>query len=270
MAATPHGPKISLKTWRRASEYMLACAQNSRQNHPVKKLAIFQTMSSAKPHFPTEGALRFGKRPALIVIDVCNAYLTPESPLYAPDRFSAALNVIEQTIELFRSLNLPIVFTKISLGTAGAGGLWFTEKLPNIIPCFMEGSELGQYPSTSKVCRYRADRPRVEFELSKQFSSCFFGTALSSLLVSMGVETTVIVGFSTSGCVRATALDAIQNGFRPFVIRDACGDRDEVVHSSNLFDIQAKIAEVISSDQLADEMKHLDKFCQDTGSFRKT
>jgi maleamate amidohydrolase len=78
----------------------------------------------------------------------------------------------------------------------------------------------------------------------KQYSSSFFGTSLSSLLVSMGIDTTLICGYSTSGCVRATTLDAMQHGFSPYVVREACGDRHEVVNDSNLFDMDQKFAEV--------------------------
>jgi len=233
----------------------------------------FEKMASSdKPTrqiFPTTGALRFGARPALIVIDVCNAYSTPDSPLYTPKRFDDALATIEQVIEYFRSHKLPIVFTKISLVSPNMGGRWFTEKLPNIIQCFAEGEELGQYPSGSQICQFRPGQSKSEFEISKHFSSCFFGTSLSSLLVSMNVDTSVIVGFSTRGCIRATTMDAIQHGFRPFVVGNACGDRDDMVHSSNLYDIQAKIGEVVTFEQLKGKMKDLDTFCVDTGSFER-
>lgn len=82
----------------------------------------------------------------------------------------------------------------------------------------------------------------------KQYSSSFFGTSLSSLLVSMSIDTTLICGYSTSGCVRATTLDAMQHGFSPYVVREACGDRHESVNDSNLFDMDQKFAEVRSEE----------------------
>lgn len=85
-----------------------------------------------------------------------------------------------------------------------------------------------------------------ELVITKQYASAFFGTTLSSTLTAQGIDTLMITGLSTSGCVRATGLDALQHGFAPFVIREACGDRHEAPHEANLFDLQAKYAEVIS------------------------
>jgi maleamate amidohydrolase len=85
-----------------------------------------------------------------------------------------------------------------------------------------------------------------ELVLSKQYPSAFFGTSLASTLHAAGVDTLRITGFSTLGCIRATALDALCHGFAPFVIRDACGDRDARPHEQNLFDMAAKMAEVIT------------------------
>ena len=86
----------------------------------------------------------------------------------------------------------------------------------------------------------------VDLVITKQYASAFFGTSLCSTLNAMRVDTLLITGLSTSGCVRATAVDACQYGFKPFVVRDACGDRHSAPHEANLFDLQAKYAEVIS------------------------
>jgi maleamate amidohydrolase len=80
----------------------------------------------------------------------------------------------------------------------------------------------------------------------KQYASAFFGTSLASTLTSHGVDTLVIAGVSTSGCVRASALDACQHGFVPLVVREAVGDRHAAPHEASLFDLQAKYAEVVS------------------------
>jgi maleamate amidohydrolase len=84
-----------------------------------------------------------------------------------------------------------------------------------------------------------------EVVIVKQYASAFFGTTLQPTLTSMGVDTLFIAGVSTSGCVRATAVDAVQYGFAPFVIRDAVGDRGSEPHEANLYDLQAKYAEVV-------------------------
>jgi maleamate amidohydrolase len=81
--------------------------------------------------------------------------------------------------------------------------------------------------------------------VTKQYPSAFFGTDLAEQLLSQGIDTLIIGGFSTSGCVRASVVDAIQHGFVPLVVREACADRHASPHEANLFDMQAKYAEVI-------------------------
>jgi nicotinamidase-related amidase len=87
-----------------------------------------------------------------------------------------------------------------------------------------------------------------ETVITKQYASAFFGTSLSSTLVALRIDTLLICGVSTSGCVRATAVDACQAGFIPLVVRDAVGDRAAGPHEATLFDLQAKYAEVVSLD----------------------
>ena len=84
-----------------------------------------------------------------------------------------------------------------------------------------------------------------EIIIVKQYASAFFGTSFAATLTSRGIDTLVIAGVSTSGCIRATAVDACQNGFLPFVCRDAVGDRHPSPHEANLFDLAAKYAEVV-------------------------
>ena len=85
--------------------------------------------------------------------------------------------------------------------------------------------------------------------ITKQYASAFFGTSLASTLTALGVDTVLIAGVSTSGCVRATAVDACQHGFVPLVVREAVGDRHPAPHEANLFDLQAKYAEVVTLGQ---------------------
>ncbi|THV08052.1 Isochorismatase hydrolase [Dendrothele bispora CBS 962.96] len=85
--------------------------------------------------------------------------------------------------------------------------------------------------------------------ITKQYASAFFGTSLASTLNAMGVDTLVICGVSTSGCVRATVLDAMQYGFRPMVVGSACGDRSPEIHNSNMFDMNAKYADAVSEEE---------------------
>ncbi|MFC6152358.1 isochorismatase family protein [Nocardioides yefusunii] len=186
-----------------------------------------------------QGHLGAGGSPAVIVIDVCRAYLDPASPLSdANGRFEAARASSQRVVEAARAAGVPVLFTRVVLqpGLADAG--FFAKKVPSL-KVFEIGNPLGDYPAEGPV-------PQAgEVVVDKQYASGFFGTSLASTLRAMGVDTPYIFGFSTSGCVRATALDALQNGFRPQVVREACGDREPATNDQNLFDLNAKYADVV-------------------------
>jgi maleamate amidohydrolase len=182
------------------------------------------------------GRLPFGTRPALLIVDVCNAYLDPNSPLYAGVESALASNI--HLVDAARLAGVPVVFTRVLYSADGADGGLFYRKVP-ALKAYLPGNPLGDFPAGFGP---RAD----EVVVTKQYASAFFGTTLASTLTAMRTDCLLITGFSTSGCVRATALDALQHGFAPFVVREACGDRAEGPHESNLFDLQAKYAEVVS------------------------
>lgn len=183
------------------------------------------------------GALESGKNPALILVDVVMAYLTPDCPLYSP-RFEDAADSCRRLVAAAREAGVPVIFTNVVYRAGGLDGGLFYRKVP-ALQSFLEGSELGAFPPGLDP---RAD----EVVVTKQYASSFFGTSLAATLTAMGIDSLFITGFSTSGCVRATALDAMQNGFVPLVVADACGDRDARPHESNLFDLSQKYAEVLS------------------------
>lgn len=182
-----------------------------------------------------DGRLPPGKRVGLLIVDVVMAYLEPSSPLYAG--VEAALASNERLLAAAREGGAPVVFTNVVYRPDGLDGGLFFRKVP-ALQCFVAGSPLGAFPPTLQP---RAD----ELVISKQYPSAFFGTSLAPALHAMGVDTLIVTGFSTSGCVRASALDALCHGFVPFVAREACGDRHPSPHEANLFDLQAKYAEVI-------------------------
>ncbi len=93
--------------------------------------------------------------------------------------------------------------------------------------------------------------------ITKQYASAFFGTPLAATLTANGNDTLIITGVSTSGCIRATAIDTIQNGFIPIIVRDAVGDRHAQVHDANLFDIQAKYGDVVSESDVLDYLSQI-------------
>ena len=186
-----------------------------------------------------DGRLSFGKRPALLIVDFVMAYLDPASPLYAGVEDALASN--ERLLAAARAAGIPVIFTNVVYQADGADGGLFYKKIPSL-RVFLEGSPLGAFPPSLQP----VDGERV---ISKQFASAFFGTSLAETLSEEGIDTLLITGLSTSGCVRATALDALQSGFAPFVVREACGDRHPAPHEANLFDLQAKYAEVVSEQE---------------------
>lgn len=185
-----------------------------------------------------DGHLAFGTRPALLIVDVVMAYLDPQSALYAG--VEAALASNERLVSAARAAGVPIIFTNVEYDVGGSNGGLFYQKIP-ALKAFDKGSPLGHFPDSLQP------QPG-DSVVTKQYASAFFATGLADKLRAMGVDTLLITGYSTSGCVRATALDALQSGFAPFVVREACGDRHAAPHEANLFDLQAKYAEVISED----------------------
>lgn len=183
-----------------------------------------------------DGRLPFGQRPALLLIDLVEAYLQPGSPLYAG--IEPALESAMRMTAAARKAGIPIVFTNVEYQLGGADGGVFYRKVP-ALKAFERGSPLGAFPA---VLAPLDD----DIVITKRYASAFFATHLAATFTALGVDTVLICGTSTSGCVRASALDACQHGFLPFVVRDACGDRHQAPHEANLFDLQAKYAEVVS------------------------
>lgn len=188
------------------------------------------------------GKIGIGSSPAVVVIDVCNAYLDGGPFSDAHGRFEAARASAERVVDAARAAGRPVVFTRIVLAPGGVDAGWFAVKVPGL-KAFEEGSSHIDFPSAP------APEPG-EVVVTKQYASAFFGTTLASTLRAMGVDTTIVLGFSTSGCVRATALDATQHGFRSLVVREACGDRDAGVNDANLFDLDAKYSDVMSEAEI--------------------
>lgn len=184
------------------------------------------------------GRLEPGHKAALLVVDLVVAYSEESSPLYC-ETAGAAIEVNCRLIGAARKAGVPVVFTNVAYGPGDKAGNVFYRKAP-VLQVFDDGSPLGAFPDG-------IDAPSDD-TITKQYPSAFFGTGLADRLRANGVDTLLITGFSTSGCVRASALDALQEGFIPFVVRDACADRHPEPHEANLRDLQAKYAEVIDSD----------------------
>ncbi|MCM2293881.1 isochorismatase family protein [Allorhizobium sp. BGMRC 0089] len=183
-----------------------------------------------------ENRIGFGQKPALLLIDFVQAYFAPDSPLYAG--VEAALASALRIRALAREKGVPVILTGVLLHPSGLdGGRFFQKAKP--LACFTAGNPLGGWPEGLHPF---AD----EFVVTKQYPSAFFGTSLAPLLTSLGVDTVILTGLTTSGCVRASCVDAMSHGFIPTVVRDACGDRHAAPHEANLFDMNAKYADVVS------------------------
>ncbi len=181
------------------------------------------------------GELRPGRRPAVLAVDLMRAYFEPDSPLCLPSR--DCLASVARVLAAARGAGVPVIHTRVEFAEDGSDGGVFVRKVSALRHLFGGGPWSELMPEVAPV--------EGELVVTKQYASAFFGTSLASTLVSLGVDTVVIVGVSTSGCIRATGVDAVQHGFIPLVVRDAVADRTPETHDANLFDLQAKYAEVV-------------------------
>lgn len=182
-----------------------------------------------------------GRTPALLMVDFIRAYFEPGAQLYMGSE--SCLRSAQRLLGLARTAGVPVIHTRVEFTPGGADGGLFFRKV-GALEHFAGGGRLGEImPEVAPQ--------NDEVVVVKQYASSFFGTSLSSTLTAGGIDTLVIAGVSTSGCVRATAVDAIQHGFVPLVVREAVGDRSEAPHEANLFDLQAKYAEVMPEAEAA-------------------
>lgn len=189
----------------------------------------------------TAGRLSLG-RSALVVVDVCLAYTHPDGALNGPT-YAAVAQRCGDVLARARDLGVPVVHTKVEVDEQGRDAGVFWTKGRAGLSSMTRGNPWGE-PDPAV-----APAPG-ELVITKQYASAFFGTSLASTLHSWGVESVVVTGVSTSGCVRATAVDACQLGLGPFVVADAVGDKTAPSHDASLFDVQAKYGEVLTSAEL--------------------
>jgi nicotinamidase-related amidase len=182
------------------------------------------------------------------VIDVNLGFTDPESPLVCD--LESVVQAIQRLLHEARLAGLPVVYTTVSYAegdrrTAAA----FIDKIPALLTL-----EAGS--------RWVEIDPRIapregEPVLNKLFASAFFGTPLSSFLAANTCDSLIVTGASTSGCVRATVVDALQHGYRPVVPREAVGDRNPAAHEANLYDIDAKYGDVVSVNEVIAHMEEI-------------
>ena len=189
----------------------------------------------------------FGDKPAVILVDFVQAYFDPACELFA-DVDGALENAIKIR-DAARKAGLLIIYTNVVYETSMVDGGRFAQKVP-ALKNFIAGNPMGAWPEG-------LDPAADELVLTKQYPSAFFGTSLSATLTANGNDSLIITGLSTSGCVRATCVDCCSHGYIPIIAEDAVGDRHDAPHKANLFDMQAKYADVLSTQSILDYMAEL-------------
>jgi maleamate amidohydrolase len=182
------------------------------------------------------GRVGWGDRPAVVVVDLVRAYTEPAGPFGLPGA-GPAVAATASLVAAARTGGHPVLWTVVRYAADLADGGLFVRKVP-ALACFADGAA-GDWG------RLALDPAAGETVVVKQYASGFAGTSLAATLRAAGVDTVVIAGVSTSGCVRATATDALTAGFRPLVVREACADRSAALHEANLADLDAKYADVV-------------------------
>ncbi len=185
------------------------------------------------------GSVSLGSRPAVLVVDFSCGFTDPGSALGSD--LTAEVEATKRLLDVARGKGVPVVFTTIGYEPSlRDGGLWLQKA-----PALGELQVGGHWVEIDPRLEPRED----ETVVLKKGASAFFGTNLAAVLLTQGVDSVVLCGATTSGCVRATAIDLLQYGWPTLVPRECVGDRAQAPHEANLFDIQAKYADVVSLDE---------------------
>lgn len=193
------------------------------------------------------GHLGFGRSPALLLVDFVNGFADPE--MFGGGNIKEAIARTRPLLAAVRAHGLPIVFTRIVYAADGSQNGQWVRKAPRL-------AELTEEASASQVVDDLAPLSG-ERVLNKTQASAFFGTGLAGWLQAEGVDTLLVTGATTSGCVRASVVDAISHDLRPVVVEDCVGDRAEGPHRANLFDMAQKYADLVNADMAIAELEGL-------------
>ncbi|RDE10073.1 isochorismatase family protein [Pelagibacterium lacus] len=182
----------------------------------------------------------FGKTPALLVVDIVKAFTDPKRPLGSD--LDAQVEAINALIDAAHAAGAPVIYSTVSYENKNLkdAGIWALKQSGTAtLVADGDGPELDE----------RLHWQDGDSLLVKKYASCFFGTDLVSRLLAYGADTLIVTGATTSGCVRASAVDACQTGFRPMVVREAVGDRSTQAHEQSLFDLDVKYADVVGLEE---------------------
>ena len=194
------------------------------------------------------GGVGFGRHPAVLVVDFQVGFTDPERSPLASDCSREVENTARVVAEAHRR-GVPVVFTAIAYEpNLRDAGLWI-KKAPSL-QVLRLGSDLAALDP-------RLPAGPQDTLVIKKYASAFFGTSLAATLTAAGVDTVLVAGATTSGCVRASVVDALQYGFRPIVLSDAVADRAEGPHQANLFDMGSKYADLASTEDALAYLREL-------------
>ena len=189
---------------------------------------------------PTRARFGFGRKPALVNVDLQNAYTRPEEFVTAYETDPRQIDYVNALARLFRSHRCPVVWTYVAYLDSGEDcGVWGTrtdtpDSLQNI-----------KVDSRRAGIDERCDVQPGDIVINKRMASAFFETNLSSLFTFHRVDTVVVTGGSTSGCVRATVVDSLSRSYRTVVPEECVADKHESPHYANLYDMALKYADVL-------------------------
>ncbi|MDK3255438.1 N-carbamoylsarcosine amidohydrolase [Blastococcus capsensis] len=203
---------------------------------------VVQEYARLRQEFREKGLGRrvgFGQRPALLAVDFITGFTDLRSPLAG--ELDAQLEATNALLEPARAAGIPVVFSTVAYDAdLQEAGIWLRKIPAN--SWLVEGSEWVEVDK-------RLNQRPGEMTLVKKYASCFFGTDLAARLISRRIDTLIITGCTTSGCVRATAVDACSYGFHTIVVEEAVGDRAALPHAASLFDIDAKYGDVVGLEE---------------------
>lgn len=207
----------------------------------AKEEAFFRERGFGQP-------LGFGNKPALIVVDLTKGFTDPTRPLGSD--LTPQIEATNQLLDMAHEKGVMVLLAYVRYDDVNMrdAGLWAIKQ---------KGSASLMAEGDGHVYDERLRIKDTDGRLPKKYASCFFGTDIVSRLVSSNIDTLIITGTSTSGCVRATAVDAVQSGFRPMVVREAVGDRSQAAHEQSLFDLDAKYGDVVSLENTLDYLRTL-------------
>ena len=187
-----------------------------------------------------------GQRPALVLVDVINGFTDPSCPLGSDA--DGVVAACERLLQAFRAQHLPVFFTTVIYHEEQQASV-FRARIPdlNVLQAGSHWVEID--PRVAPVAG--------EEVIEKQWASGFFKTSLDARLTAAGADSLVVTGLTTSGCVRATAVDGLQFNYPVVVPREAVGDRNELAHEANLFDMNAKYVDVVTVQHVLRHLKEL-------------